>query len=143
MMMRQEFGLLPVILMLAFAVGGCNHSETGPTTIPVTGKVTYKGEPLSNATVSFTANGTGKSCDAITNEAGEFSLQTYLPNGDAKAGAVAGEYEVTVIKLDESNLSMSAPPKHLLPVKYSRTKTSGLSASISGAGGQQLLFELK
>src|SRR5262245_5431044 len=87
---------LPVgsILLSSILLGiSCSKSTT---LYPVTGKVLYKGQPLSGAVVAFHLEGQKdlKTDPSIGNSSsdGTFSLKT----GDA-AGAPAGKYAVTII----------------------------------------------
>ncbi|MEM7316623.1 MAG: hypothetical protein AAF497_26115, partial [Planctomycetota bacterium] len=67
----------------------------------------------------------------------------YQADGKQIEGAEAGMYRVTIIKLDDANATMEAPPKNLLPQKYAKTQTSALTAEVKGNGPEQLNFELK
>jgi hypothetical protein len=121
---------------------GCGPSGPArPKTYPVTGVVTYKGEPVAGANLNFQlADGSGYAM-AITDASGKYSLQTFEP-GD---GAVPGEYHVGITKYDQSVVvdEMSdedyVPPEeqgpvastgNQLPAKYSVPQTSGLVASV-------------
>lgn len=141
--MLTRFQLVVVVLLTTLLFSGCGRSPSGPETVEATGVVTLKGQPLSGATVAFRPVGAGRSCDAITDDAGHFELQTYLADGEAKSGVVPGEYQVTVIKLDEANLSVDSPPKNLVPTKYSQTRTSGLAENVGKDGPNEFTFELK
>lgn len=135
---RSAFGL---VILLA-SVSGCGTD--GPTTINVTGKISRSGQPVEGAIVVFTpTSGDGKNVAAQgeTDALGEFSLQTYLGGEDYKLGVVAGQYDVTVKKLEVVQ-DMRSPPKHLLPKKFSLPKTSGLSATVSENGETFFEFDL-
>ena len=80
-----------VILTITCFCIGC-----GPSYPPVSGKITYSGEPISGIRVVFSPVGGGNtSADTpfsvgVTDEAGVFSLET----GDGESGAVAGLHKV-------------------------------------------------
>ncbi len=81
---------------------GCSDDGMGKR-YPVSGKVTYKGQPVAKARISFfpkTANIQGAHGDVVN---GSFSSLTTLENGD---GALPGEYKVTVnaTEIDEAKL---------------------------------------
>jgi hypothetical protein len=112
-----------------------------PKTYPVTGVVTYKGEPVAGANLNFQLTDGSGYAMAITDASGKYSLQTFDP-GD---GAVPGEYHVGITKHEQSVVvdSMSdddyippeeqqyaAPTGNQLPIKYSVPQTSGLVASV-------------
>lgn len=95
------------------------------------------GKPVVEAIVVFNPKDSdGQSVLASqgkTDENGRFELRTYLGDDDYKSGVQAGEYIVTVTKL-EIVQDMRTKPKHLLPAKYRATKTSDLSAVVTSDG---------
>ena len=145
-------------LMLATAVGGIGCSSQKPSKFrPVKGVVTYQGKPVENAVVSLVPKGgDGRSATGTTDSNGAFSAGT-VGVGD---GALPGEYSVTIIKaeagespyahmtdMEEQQQAAKGPlpipkPQHLLPQKYSKAATSGLSATIGDTGAEDLKFEL-
>jgi hypothetical protein len=79
---------------LVIAVSGCGQDPLPVQ--PVSGLVTYKGEPLANAAVTFaTQDENGRSAPGVTREDGTFELTT---GGARKPGALAGEYIVYIVK---------------------------------------------
>ena len=127
--------------MFVFTLGCEPSGPPRPKTYPVTGVVTYKGEPVAGANLNFQlADGSSYSM-AITDASGGYSLQTFEP-GD---GALPGEYHVGISKYEQSVASGGTsdddyiPPEeqqvvpyagNLLPAKYSVPQTSGLVASV-------------
>lgn len=113
--------LVCVLSLAAFALG-CGE---GQGFVPVSGKVTIDGEPVTNGYVRFFP-ASGRQSGGSLNEQGEFSLSTYEP-GD---GAVPGEYRIAVVAqepLGGSRFRWYAP-KH-----YANPATSELSESVEGA----------
>ena len=94
----------PVPLALAaILVGACwgcgSGSVVPPTLIPVKGKVTYKGQPVTKGIVRFEPDGGfGRMATGELKSDGTFELSTLKP-GD---GVVAGEHRVTVSEFDKS-----------------------------------------
>ena len=83
-----------VILMTC----GCSGSGRIKTNI-VEGTITYEGQPLAGATISFTPTGNeGDPAFAQTDAQGRYKLQTL--RGEVNAGTTAGEYVVTISKYD-------------------------------------------
>jgi hypothetical protein len=97
----------------------------------VTGKVTYKGQPVPKGTITFvTLDKNGRNATGAIQPDGSYKLQTEDP-GD---GAQLGEYNVTVSARDDEILDYTPPkpipPKRLVPEKYERPQTSGLTKKV-------------
>ena len=118
----------------------------------VTGKVTFAGSPVANATVTYSPVDSEKGRAAIgrTNDDGVYSLRTY----EADDGATPGEYVVLVTANTSSSaatsdqaahdqyLSGGGPSSHgggggsgssdesILPEKYSSAATSDLKKTV-------------
>lgn len=115
--------LLP---LLACWLVGCGSG--GPSVVQVKGLVTYKGKPMEKIAVVFTPNGPGMMATGLTNEKGEFTLQTSEP-GD---GAMVGEYKVS-FKYDSGEIpDMFNPKKEVspIPAKYGDAAKSGKTATV-------------
>jgi hypothetical protein len=157
---------VPLVWML-LGVSGCGgdpHLADRPQTAPVTGQVTYNGNPVEGATVTFRpagagvpgalGSGDGQGAVGQTDSNGRFQLTTFSPND----GAVPGQYQVSIRKLDKAEqpevfdeddprydpdvgTEETAPPKHLLPEKYANPQTSGLTETVSD-GENEFQFDL-
>ena len=99
-------------LLALFCVGamitiaGCGSSNL-PTT-PVTGTITYDGEPLEGATVTLTPESGSvgsRSASGISDASGNFVLTTVFTDGATAEGAIAGSYTVRVSKLEVDETS--------------------------------------
>jgi len=115
----------------------------GPGTEAVSGSVKFQGSPLADAVVIFHPNTKeGRSAVGKTTAAGTFQLMTVKTDD----GAMPGEYRVTVSKtVDEgattttAQFDMAAPAKpakykSVIPQKYSKPETSGLTATVKKGG---------
>ena|SRR5438067_10115185 len=126
------------LVALALCLGCGQHNPLG--TVPVSGKVTYNGQPVEGATVSFIPDGDGRPATAITGPDGAYTLTTLNWQG-----AVPGQYTVVVRKTDiapastqpvsmEEALKLNnkppPPPKELLPAKYSDATKSPLKVEV-------------
>ncbi|WP_435018891.1 hypothetical protein TA3x_000880 [Tundrisphaera sp. TA3] len=123
--------------LAAFACG-----SSGPEMARVSGKVTYKGNPVPKGTVTFLpASPEGRNATAEIQPDGSYTLQTQDP-GD---GAMLGDYAVTVYSHDEPVLdyvpTKPVPKKILTPQKYEKPDTSGLKAKVV-SGSNTFDFEL-
>ncbi|HET6573872.1 MAG TPA: carboxypeptidase regulatory-like domain-containing protein [Fimbriiglobus sp.] len=102
---------------------GCGSTDKP---IDVSGKVTFKGEPVAEGSVQFVEDRTGRGA--------EVDLR---PDGTYKASLFAGEYKVVVTPpylVDESKGGLPNPyykKVKNIPAKYHSTDTSGLTANVS------------
>jgi hypothetical protein len=111
--------LIGAVVLLA---AGCGSTEKP---IDVAGKVTFKGEPVTEGQVQFIEDRTGRGAQVDLG-----------PDGTYKATLFAGEYKVAVTPpyiVDESSGMPNPYYKKVknIPVKYHSTETSGLSATVA------------
>ncbi len=91
-------------LLIVLATGaGCGQKSSGPKTYPVTGTVTLRGQPVEGAMVTFRAAG-GQSAVGTTDAAGRYLLTA----GAAGRGAVAGQYQVAIVKFKAAEAAPAA-----------------------------------
>ncbi len=118
-----------ICLATAAVIMGCGSGGAISGTAPVTGKVTYNGQPVAGASIGFYSNATdGRVAVATSGSDGSYELMTL----DTK-GALPGNYSVTVkkteippeltkeVSMEEAAATANNPlpqPKELLPVKY-------------------------
>jgi hypothetical protein len=145
------------LLLFALAAVGCGSGESLPT-VPASGTITLGGQPVEGASVTFVPKSdSGRPASGTTDASGKFKLQSYLSPSSSPAGALPGDYTVTVAKLqaagamtpDEMAKQMGggkgaamAGPKHLLPEKYS-TSQSGLTATVKAGDKNDFSFDLQ
>jgi hypothetical protein len=142
---------------------GCSKPAARATIYPVTGKITFLGNPVVGATVSFSPQGKQPAAVGRTNESGEFKLRTYAVDD----GAAAGDYNVAVLLLDSGpatpnpsdshfaggktpgSASHSAPKDKssktgtVLPAKYGSPVDTPLRATVDPAKLQPFTFDIK
>ena len=121
--------LLPAVLVAA----GCGGASSD--TIPVQGKVSYRGEPVTKASVTFFPQ-SGRPTSAPLSGEGDYEID--LP---------PGEYQVTIsvgLTLPPGWKEGDAvpPPKFVLPPQFTTQAKSTLSASISSDGPKSVDFAL-
>lgn len=121
--MRLGVWVLPVLWGL---LCGC-AKEPNPE---VTGKVTFKGQPLPNAVVFFHPQ-SGPASAGATQEDGTFKMITKQP-GD---GVLQGTCKVAITPIDPEKLPLP------IPARYTDTETSGLTANVED-GENVFDFEL-
>jgi hypothetical protein len=119
-------------VLLASGSGCSSGSGTLPSLIPVKGKVTYKGKPLTKGVVKFEPDGYGRKARGQLQSDGTFVLTTDK-DGD---GAVAGHHQVSITGTG------SHPAKEVVPKKYTQRVTSQLTADVDPEH-TEFVFELK
>src|SRR4051812_26076120 len=93
---NQMMVVVLVIVLLA-TVGACRRGPSGPSTVPVTGTVTFNGSPVEGAMVTFIPAGTDDprvGSQAETDYDGRYQLRTHIGAGKFKDGVVPGAYLV-------------------------------------------------
>ena len=136
--MNKKISTFLLCFVCLFVIAGCGNKLK---TYKVTGTVTYKGEPVSNASVTFSPKVEGKGLVAFsyTDENGVYTLQT--PEGRPGGGTTPGEYLVLIQKMELVNLGQTGVDStgnaqfnqkvnQLLPNKYSGNE-SPLSATVT------------
>lgn len=132
--MYRRCGLVWLLVPLLITMPGC---DAGPQVAPVSGTVTYDGEPLRFGVVMFQPS-QGQLAQADIESDGSFTLSTFKP-GD---GAIVGEHRVSVSCYEGHNPEVreKQPPEQLslgqslIPVKYSRVGTSGITIEVPPEG---------
>ena len=145
---EKIYRLTAGIALAALVAAGCSGGGISGTA-PVAGTVTYKGQPVEGAAVSFIGDGEGSRVATATSGAGG----TYeLMTADTK-GALPGQYSVTVTKtqtsgggpqsMEEAAKAPAAPTsEELLPAKYSSPGTTPLKLEVkSGSNTIDLTLE--
>lgn len=152
--MKMIVGCFAVLCIAA--ISGCGGpADDRPVRNVVSGVVTYQGNPVEDAILVFRPVGSdGQNANGRTDASGEFQMGTF----EGTDGVVPGEYSVMISKLEvtetpkalpeddpnyDPNPKVEAPPKNLLPEKYSKAETSGLTVSVpEGQDVTDLKFEL-
>jgi hypothetical protein len=114
---------LAVAAPLLLLVGGCGPSGgvSAVETVPVKGKVTYKGKPLTKGVVTFEPRNSGRTATGQIGPDGDFELTT-LKKGD---GAAPGKHRVSV-----SGTGPTAKAE-VIPIKYAEVNTSKLEVEVA------------
>jgi hypothetical protein len=122
---------------------GCGPA--GGTTLKATGTLTYKGQPVKSAVVTFTPT-KGRSARAETDAQGKFVLSTFA-SGD---GAVPGEHKVTITSAAGSPPMPGTPeaanyrPEPLsFPAKYTTAQKSDLTVTVEKGKANDFSLDLE
>ena len=138
-----------------FALLGCGDDTGLSRRYSVTGKVTYKGQPVEKGLISFIPTTLEGRPAAGQIENGSYALTTLSPND----GAIPAKYKVTVMSKEIDTTEMKAiakggqfhhdasfakavkTAKALVPSKYALADTSGLEREVK-AQSNSFDFEL-
>ncbi len=145
-MVRTFFLLLVFVLSISF-IAGCGPKEKRSG---VSGSVTMDGKPVDGAQITFTPKAGNPSNEAYgqTDASGKYTLRGLI--GGEKAGVLAGEYKVTIIKRISVDSGKKTPDlypdekgntkmvsvmveKDMLPIIYGDLEKTPLSASVADA----------
>jgi hypothetical protein len=141
-------------LSLVLAVGvGCGGGSKQPIR-PVEVKVTYKGAPVADATITFISDQPDAPAAFGKTDAGGVAKPRTPEIGD---GVLLGKHMV-LVNLDEivneqkaadqdseeyaPGLTPVPQVKHLVPIKYSAPGTSPLTVEVTASGPAEFSFEL-
>lgn len=139
-------GALAGVVLVAAYLPGCSNSHGLAS---VTGLVLYKDQPVEGATVIFHPQGgaaTARPAQGKSDSSGHFTVTTYLGPNEQPAGALPGDYKVTVTKIDEPigafDPHKDPPPKNHLPLKYALPNQTPLTVTINpGTNRPELKLE--
>lgn len=121
MMLDRRAALLAALILPLGAGSGCGGAPEAAaklsTTVPVSGLVTYKGNPLTRGTVVFEPDA-GRPAHGAIQPDGHYTLSTFK-DGD---GAVEGTHRVSISGLNKKDL----------PLKYHSPSSSGIEIEVRG-----------
>jgi hypothetical protein len=133
---------------------GCGSGTPLPETVPVTGVVSYQGNPVEGAQVVLNnTDPKGRPASGMTDVQGRFSLETYVDAANKAKGAMPGMYKGTITKVEQSTMSseemMKAAgqnkpvgAKQLLPEKYGNLSKTDLNIEIKKGNNEPLKLDL-
>jgi hypothetical protein len=125
------------VLALSISAGCGGPGVEKPPLAPVTGTVTFKGQPLPTGEVVFQP-AEGRPAHGVIENGQISSVQTYEP-GD---GAPVGDLKVAIFATESDSSDPSGMGvKSLIPEKYNDATKSGLTAKVEA--GQDNNVELK
>jgi hypothetical protein len=129
----RSFALVALVLAPCWGCGsGLGGGGAAISLLPVKGKVTYNGKPLSSGVIYFERDGYGRPATGKLQSDGTYTLGT-LKDGD---GVVAGTHLVTLGNFDK------ALAKDRTLAKYATAKSSGLTAQVDSEH-TEFNFDLK
>ncbi|HVX13471.1 MAG TPA: carboxypeptidase-like regulatory domain-containing protein [Pirellulales bacterium] len=133
--MFHRFG---ICALLALLVAGCSGGGRDAGTVAVTGKVTYGGQAVEGATVTFASTAqSGAPGAAITGADGAYTLRAKPGNYAvmvSKLSVAANTQQVSMEQAVTDAAKAVEEPKNLLPAKYSNPVESPLKAEVKASG---------
>ncbi|MEZ6143540.1 MAG: hypothetical protein R3B84_23495 [Zavarzinella sp.] len=129
--MSTRIQIFAILLISLFVLTGCGSGDTGT----ITGKVTYKGSPVSSGSINFMMPETGSAAQADLNKNGEFTLSTPLKTGT---------YKVYFLPPPAEQLppgQMSKPNEFVVPKLYQDVGTTTITKEIT-SGANKLSIEI-
>lgn len=150
MCVQRLIGLRCLCLgLITLVLAGCGTPEFAP----VSGAVTYNGEPIGGATVTFMPADGKKLSYATTEADGTYRLA--IAGERDRFGAAVGENRVKVSAIAESGGQSNDPDlgslpqmgaakkiEYLIPPKYFEYESSGLSFTVPASGSTEADFAL-
>jgi hypothetical protein len=148
------FKMPTLALVMLASVGGCGGEYATSEivdTAPVSGTLTYKGQPLEYYQVVFMPVDGTRVAAGVTDAEGKFKMGTNdggdgAPPGEAKVAVSfvgppsTGEAGLEQVIDDPSKLPK---PKIKIPAKYGDPETSGLTQTVPPEGITDLKLDLK
>jgi hypothetical protein len=144
-------GCLLTIGVIAGTTGCANEQKADiERVVPVSGTLTYQGQPLEHYQVTFLPSDGRRAATGITDAAGKFTMGT----NDKGDGAPPGIQKVAVVfvgpqsddtasQVPIEDPAMLPQPKIRIPDKYGNPDSSGITQEVPEAGVQDLKIDLK
>lgn len=130
--MCRALGVLAMgVALLGAGCGG------GDRPVPVKGTVTYRGKPLEQGDILFYPEGGRPASGKIV--AGQITDVTTFVHND---GVLPGKCRVAVQAVENAN-DMYKKHRSLIPDTYATPEKSGLTAEVTRASENTLVFDLK
>ncbi len=127
-------GMILMGVALCFGCSGGQDKDL-PSTISVTGVVTYQGKPVPDAQVMFYPVQGRKPASGKADASGKFQLSTFGKND----GVIPGEHKVTVIAYDSTSEGLAMDS--VIPEKYTSQTSSPLTINVS-EGQEEIKLDL-
>ncbi|RLT12128.1 MAG: carboxypeptidase regulatory-like domain-containing protein [Planctomycetota bacterium] len=123
-MVRRNCHLAIIPVQIAMFLSGCggekNQAVERTAAVPVKGKVSLKGKPMTQGSISFEPIDGGREAHGTIGADGTFSLSTFK----ADDGAIRGSHRIAV-------KASGGGKKDLVPLKYQSYSSSGIEIEVS------------
>lgn len=142
-MFSQRLFSFCLLVVVSCTLIGCGGGD--PRIVPVTGVVTYKGQPIVKINVMFSpTDATGQIAEGTSDDTGKFVMQTQQPND----GAMMGDYKVSFKYVQDIDYDMPGftggvkPEPSPIPAKYADENKSGFTATVKSSN-EPFQFDLE
>ncbi|HXG11924.1 MAG TPA: carboxypeptidase-like regulatory domain-containing protein [Gemmataceae bacterium] len=155
MFLRSDLFQGLLVTALGCLVVGCSQDPAAanrPKVVPAGGQVLYRSQAVEGAHVTFMNAEANQSGYGVTDADGRFTLTTFR-EGD---GVVPGRQKISIRKVEvidrskpgfDYSASSEIPPpaeeRWLIPKRYGRFETSGLTVEVREGGKNEFILELK
>lgn len=147
MQSRKRFA----VLLLLTSLAGCGTPQPRieiEKVVPVSGTLTYQGQPLEQYEVTFYPTDGRRAAVGLTDAAGQFKLGTNKIGDGAPPGM--NKIGVNYLSVSADDLAGSSDgrtylrqPKFKIPAKYGNPETSGLTQDVPSGGLPDLKLDLQ
>lgn len=141
-----------VFCLLVLIAVGCGGNADRSSTAPVSGTVTFDGQPLVSGTITFETAGS-RPASGVIKEGTILNVTTYEPND----GVPVGLHKVSITSTETEKKAVMANPgetaafdpnymgggNSLIPPKYTNPGTSGLTVKINSGSDNVVRFALE
>jgi hypothetical protein len=118
-------GIFAAAASLTFALSGCKKSVN---TVPVSGKVTLDGNPITSGQVTFTPTDDGGSKELSAGTIGSDGSYTIKTGG--KEGAPPGKYKASITPAMAANSKSDGKPDIPYPIIYTTPNKTPLTIEV-------------
>ena len=117
------FGILATMVLMV----GCSGGSSAPPTGQVTGKITFRGKPVTVGTITFSPVSGGPNAYGTIQPDGSYELSTDTSIGGD--GAIVGKHKIAIRAQKATKPGTMAAPL-LLPRGFENPDKSGLTAEV-------------
>lgn len=134
---RRAAANLFVAAAVALVAASCSKSERYTGTAPVSGKVTYNGQPVEGAAITFISEGAETPDAAMTAQDGGYTVHVKAGKYTVLVSKTNAPSTTEPVSMEQAALENDKPAvqaTELLPAKYNSVSDSPLKAEVKQNG---------
>jgi hypothetical protein len=138
---HRAVGSLCFLTFASALLIGCSKSDRDAGTVPVSGKATYNGQPLADATVTLMSDESNSPGAATTKPDGTFQLRVKPGRYTATLSKLNMPTDTREVSMEEAMANTEKPPeepKETLPAKYQNLAESPFKIEVKASGENKL-----